>query len=138
VSVDKIVRGVQLTLEEPGNVTMLETTGRDGLKVTVPSKQLMGEITKELIRVLNRLLVELFVVFETINMRLRRVLTVIVVRRLIAFPRLQNNLLEEGLRSGSRNNVVSFVDDGLSHYSAVLKYAESATSEKRCIYMKLS
>ena len=80
VSVDKIVRGVQLTLKEPGNVT-----GRDGLKVTVPGKQLMGKIAKELIRVLNRLLVELFVVFQTADVRLRRVLTVVVVRRLIAF-----------------------------------------------------
>ena len=78
VSVDKIVRGVQLTLKEPGNVTMLETTGRDGLKVT-------GKIAKELIRVLNRLLVELFVVFQTADVSLRRVLTVVVVRRLIAF-----------------------------------------------------
>lgn len=85
VSVDKIVRGVQLTLKEPGNVTMLETTGRDGLKVTVPGKQLMGKIAKELIRVLNRLLVELFVVFQTADVRLRRMLTVVVVRRLIAF-----------------------------------------------------
>lgn len=38
----------------------------------------------------------------------------------------------------SRNNVVSFVDDGLSHYSAVLKYAGAANSKKRVyIYMKL-
>lgn len=75
VSVDKIVRGVQSTLEKPGNVAMFKTTRRNSFKITVPSEQLASEITKKLIGVLNRLLVEFFVVLEAVNVRLSGMLT---------------------------------------------------------------
>jgi hypothetical protein len=58
VAVDAVVRGVQLALEEPGVVAILEGTGVDGLEVAVPGEQLAGVAGPELLGLGDGLFVE--------------------------------------------------------------------------------
>lgn len=76
MSVDTVVRSIQFTFKEPRNVTMLKAAVLDGLKVLVPGKEFMCEVTKELVRVLDRLFVHFLVVFIVVDMWLSWVLAV--------------------------------------------------------------
>lgn len=84
VAVDAVVAGVQPALDEPGIVAVLEAAGVDGLEVALPGEQLAGEATPELVGVLDRLLVQLLVVLEAVEMGLGvRVLSAARVRILL-------------------------------------------------------
>jgi len=76
VAVDAVVRGVELALEEPSVVAVLEAAGLDGLEVAVPCDELAGTLGPELVWLLDRLLVELLVFVKTAEMGLAGVLPV--------------------------------------------------------------
>src|SRR5437763_16372680 len=52
---------------------MLKGAGMDGLEISLPRQQLASESSPELVRLRNRLLVELLIFFEARDMRLSRV-----------------------------------------------------------------
>lgn len=70
VSVDAVVGRVQLALQEPSGVSVLQRAGFDGLEITVPCKQLACHLTPELFWLFNGLLVQSLVLFEILQMGL--------------------------------------------------------------------
>lgn len=64
MAIDQVVRGIQLTLGEPGVVASAQRTAVNGLGLTVPRQKLFGAITPELGGFRDRLLVELLVFLE--------------------------------------------------------------------------
>lgn len=64
MAIDQVVRGIQLTLSEPGVVASAQRTAVDGRGLTVPCQKLFGAITPELGRFRDGLLVELLVFLE--------------------------------------------------------------------------
>lgn len=76
VAVHAVEAGVQAALREPRIVAVLEAAGVHRLEIALPRKQLAGHTAPELLGLLDRLLVQLLVVLEAIEMRLLvRVLT---------------------------------------------------------------
>lgn len=69
VTVNAVVRGIEAALEEPGVVAVLEAAGVDGLEVALPGQELACPLAPELVRLLDRLLVQLLVVVEALEMR---------------------------------------------------------------------
>jgi hypothetical protein len=65
VSVDGVVTGVQASLKEPADISVLERSVLDGLEGDVPGEELAGLVTPELLGVLNGLLVLSLVLVES-------------------------------------------------------------------------
>lgn len=57
VSIDSVVTGIESTLVEPGNITVLEGTAGDGLEWNIPVKEVVGHLSPEDVWLLNGLLV---------------------------------------------------------------------------------
>lgn len=71
MAINAVVAGVQLALEKPRIVAFLEAAGMDSLEVALPREQFAREFAPEAFWVCNRLLVQLLVFFEVLEMRLR-------------------------------------------------------------------
>ncbi len=54
-SVDTVVGSVKTTLVEPSYIAVLEATGADGLERNIPVNDLVGNLAKELVGVVDRL-----------------------------------------------------------------------------------
>ncbi len=65
MAVNAVVRGVELALEEPGNIAAEERAALDCLEVLVPRQQLARQPPPELGGLCDGLLVQLLVFFET-------------------------------------------------------------------------
>lgn len=76
MSIDAIVTCIQLTAEKPGSIAVLESSIGNGIEITIPSEQFMGELGEELVRVFDRFFVKLVVMVQGVKMWLRGVLTV--------------------------------------------------------------
>lgn len=64
MAVDEVVGGVELALEEPGIVAILERAAVDGLEVSRPGEQLAGALAPEGVGLCDGFLVELLVLLE--------------------------------------------------------------------------
>jgi len=64
MTVDTVERGVQTTLNEPGNVTVDERTGAGGLEVLVEGEELAGHASPEGVGITDGLFVQLLVLVE--------------------------------------------------------------------------
>lgn len=64
VAVDAVVAGVELTTQEPGEVSPLEAAAADNVKVLGPGEEVAGQRSPEFRRVLDGLLMQPLVVFK--------------------------------------------------------------------------
>jgi hypothetical protein len=67
VTVDTVVRRVELALKEPSIVAVQKTAAVDGLEVFRPREQLASFCAPELVRLCDGLLVQCLVFFEVCN-----------------------------------------------------------------------
>lgn len=76
VSVDEVVRRIELAFQEPSNVAVLKRARGDCREVLVPCQQFSREVAKELVWVFNRLFVEFSVVINAFDVGLRWVFAI--------------------------------------------------------------
>ena len=76
VTVDTVERGIQATLNKPGNITVGEGTGAGGLEILVEGEELAGHASPEGVGTADRLFVQFLVLVEVFKVSACGVLVV--------------------------------------------------------------
>ena len=67
--VNQVVAGTQVAIGKPRHVTMFERSGRNCSEIFMPSNEVSSKCSPEFIGVLNRVLVHLLILLQSMNMR---------------------------------------------------------------------